>query len=83
MLNTYFSRIGCLIIGTSGSVINVFLPNIFTIQYSPFFLILGIGWYYMKKKEKSDCSIDFLFSICINRFLYCKCISVLGLPRVV
>ena len=51
MLIPILVGIGSLIIGPSCSVINVFLPNIFTIQYSPFFLILGIGWYYMKKKK--------------------------------
>ena len=75
MLIPILVGIGSLIIGPSCSVINVFLPNIFSDLRN--WIVL------YEKKEKSDCSIDFLFSICINRFLYCKCISVLGLPRVV
>ena len=51
--------IGSLIIGDSCPLINVFLPNIFTIQYSPFLLILGIGWYYMKKKKSQIVALIF------------------------
>ena len=62
MLIPILVGIGSLIIGPSCSVINVFLPNIFTIQYSPFFLILGIGWYYMKKKKNQIVALIF-FSV--------------------
>lgn len=54
--------IGSFIIEDRYSLIKVFLPNIFTIQYSPFFLILGIIWYYVKKKRSQIIALIF-FSV--------------------
>lgn len=66
--------VGSFIIGDSYPLIKVFLPNIFTIQYSPFLLILGITWYYMKKKKSQIIALVF-FSVFVLIGAYIVSIS--------
>lgn len=45
--------IGKIVFGFENNfLMNILLPNVFLIRYSPFFLILGISWYYTKNRKK-------------------------------
>ena len=58
---------GMIITGFSDSWwTNMLLPNIFLVCYSPFFIILGISWYYIRTKKIQLLTLS-LFSV----FVFC------------